>query len=138
MTLAKQSGRQDPIVGQALGAFGDVVSGTYLACVDVPAGAIVTGGGLAVTTLFDSATTDKFSIGDKVGAAAAVADTYAAQSADVTVAGTWIPIVPTGKKYASPGSVGVVWTGVGAAPAAGAFRLIVQYIKDGRAAFAQG
>jgi hypothetical protein len=138
MTLAKQSGRQDPIVGQAAGAFGDVVSGTYLASVDVPQGAIVTGGGLAITELFDSVTTDKFSIGDKEGAAAAAPATYAVQSADVTVLGTWIPIVPTGHKYASPGSVGIVWTGAGAAPANGKFRLIVQYIKDGRAAFAQG
>lgn len=138
MPITKKSARQDALIATADFAYGDVASGTYAAAVDVPAGAIVTGGGLAVTTLFNSATTDKFSIGDKVGAAAAAAATYAAQSADVTVAGTYIPIVPTGKKYAEKSTIGVVWTGEGAAPSAGAARLVVEYILDGRAHSSEG
>lgn len=65
------------------------------------AGAIVVGGHLAISTIFNSGTDDKFSIGDKVGAASVTATTYAAQSADITAPGA-VAIVPTGKKYAEP------------------------------------
>lgn len=138
MAITKDSARQEIISAHVPFAFGDVVQATYVPAVDLPVGAIVVSGYLAITTLFDSATTDKFSIGDKEGSAGAVATTYAAQSADVTVAGTSIPIVPTGHEYASPATVGVVWTGAGAVPANGAGILVVNYVVDGRAAFSQG
>lgn len=137
MPITKKSGRQEVIAATADFTFSDVASGAYAAAVDVPAGAIVVGGHLAITTIFNSATDDKFSIGDKVGAAAASNTTYAAQSADITAPGA-VAIVPTGKKYSGSATVGVVWTGTGAAPTAGAGRLTVLYIVDGRAAFSQG
>ena len=137
MPIKKLSGRQEVIAATADFTFADVTDATYMPAVDLPAGAIVVGGGLAITTIFNSATTDTFAIGDKDGAAAAVNTTYAATSADITAAGN-IPVVPTGKKYASPSTVGVVWDGTGAAPTAGAGRLTVLYIVDGRAAFSQG
>jgi len=137
MTITKNSGRQDPIAATADFTFADLTSGAYADAVDVPPGAIVVGGHLAITTIFNSGTDDKFSIGDKVGSAAATAATYAAQSADITAAGA-VPIVPTGKKYSEPSTVGIVWTGTGAAPSAGAGRLTVLYIVDGRAAFSHG
>lgn len=137
MPITKKSGRQEVIAATADFSFADVTSGAYAAAVDVPAGAIVVGGHLAITTIFNSATDDKFSIGDKVGAAAATNTTYAAQSADITAPGA-VAIVPTGKKYTASATVGVVWTGTGAAPTAGAGRLTVLYIVDGRAAFSQG
>lgn len=137
MTIKKIAGRQEVIAATADFTFADVASGVYAGAIDVPAGAIVVAGHLAITTIFNSATDDKFSIGDQVGAAAATATTYAAQSADITAAGA-VAIVPTGKKYAEPSTVGVVWTGTGAAPSAGAGRLTVLYIVDGRSAFTQG
>ena len=137
MPIKKLSGRQEVIAATADFTFADIVSGVYQPAVDVPAGAIVVGGHLAITTLFNSATTDQFSIGDKVGSAAAVNTTYAALSADITAVGA-VPLVPMGKKYAEPSTVGIVWTGAGAAPTAGVARLTVQYIVDGRAAFTQG
>lgn len=137
MPITKKSGRQEVIAATADFTFADVVSGVYAPAVDLPGGAIVVGGHLAITTVFNSATDDKFSIGDQVGSAAATANTYAAQSADVTAPGA-VAIVPTGKKYAEPSTVGVVWTGTGAAPSAGAGRLVVLYIVDGRAAFSHG
>lgn len=137
MTITKNSCRQEVIAATADFTYADVTSGTYAGAVDVPAGAIVVGGHLAITTIFNSATDDKFSIGDKVGANAAAAATYAAQSADITAPGA-VEIVPTGKKYTEPSTVGIVWTGTGAAPSAGAGRLTVLYIVDGRAAFSQG
>ena len=138
MALTKKSARQAPIVATCDFTYADLTSGAYAGMVDLPAGAIVTGGYVAVTTLFNSATTDKFSIGDKVGSAAATAATYAAQSADVTATGQAAAITPTGAKYTGAATVGVVWTGAGTAPDAGAGRLVVEYIVDGRAAFSQG
>lgn len=137
MPITKKSGRQEVIAATADFTFADVTSGAYAAAVDLPGGAIVVGGHLAITTPFNSGTDDKFSIGDKVGAASAANTTYAAQSADITAAGA-VPIVATGKKYTEPSTVGIVWTGTGAAPSAGAGRLTVLYIVDGRAAFSQG
>lgn len=137
MPITKKSGRQEVIAATADFTYADLVSGAYAAAVDLPGGAIVVGGHLAITTIFNSATDDKFSIGDKVGAASAGNTTYAAQSADITAAGA-VPIVATGKKYAEPSTVGIVWTGTGAAPSAGVGRLSVLYIIDGRAAFTQG
>lgn len=136
MPITKKSGRQEVIAATADFSFAHLVSGAYAAAVDLPGGAIVVGGHLAITTIFSSATDDKFSIGDKVGAASAANTTYAAQSADITAVGA-VPIVPTGKKYTEPSTVGVVWTGTGAPPSAGAGRLTVLYIVDGRAAFSQ-
>lgn len=136
MPIKKLSGRQEVIAATADFTFSDVTSGVYAPAVDLPANAIVVGGHLAITTVFNSATDDKFSIGDQVNGASAANTTYAAQSADITAAGA-VPIVATGKKYASPGTVGVVWTGTGAAPSAGVGRLTVLYIVDGRAAFSQ-
>lgn len=137
MPITKLSGRQEVIAATADFTYADLVSGAYAAAVDVPAGAIVVGGHLAITTIFNSATDDKFSIGDKVGANAAVNTTYAALSADITAAGA-VPIVATGKKYSAAGTVGIAWTGTGTAPTAGAGKLTVLYIVDGRAAFSQG
>lgn len=138
MPITKKSGRQDELVATADFTFADLVDNTYVAAVDVPVGAIVTGGHLNITTLFNSATTDQFSIGDKEGSAAASAATYAALSADVTAVPANIAIVPTGKKYASAGSVGVVWDGAGAVPTTGAGRLVVKYIIDNRAHSTEG
>ncbi|ODS67298.1 MAG: hypothetical protein ABS37_00350 [Acidovorax sp. SCN 65-108] len=137
MPITKKSGRQEVIAATVEFSFADLVSGAYAAAVDVPGGAIVDSGYCAILTIFNSGTDDKFSIGDKVGSASATATTYAAQSADITAPGI-IQIVPTGKKYAEPSTIGIVWTGSGAAPTAGTGRLTVKYIVDGRAAFTQG
>lgn len=137
MPITKKSGRQEVIAATADFTYADLTSGAYASAVDLPGNAIVVGGHLSITEIFNSGTDDKFSIGDKVGSAAATSTTYAAQSADITAPGA-VAVVPTGKKYAEPSSVGVVWTGSGAAPTAGAGRLTVLYIVDGRAAFSQG
>lgn len=138
MTIKKLSGRQSPIVGIATFAFGDVVDDTYMPAVDLPAGAIVTGGFLALDELFNSATDDKFSIGQQVAADSAVKTTYAALSADITALPAIVPIVPTGVVLDRPATVGVVWNGSGSAPSAGKGRLVVEYVVDGRALFSQG
>ena len=137
MPIKKLSGRQEVIAATADFKFSDVVSGVYAPAVELPGDAIVVGGHLAITEVFNSATDDKFSIGDQEGSDAAVKTTYAALSADIAAPGA-VALVPTGKKYAKTSTVGVAWTGTGAAPTAGAGRLTVLYIVDGRSAFSQG
>ena len=136
MPITRLSGRQEVIAATADFLFSSLASGTYEAAINIPAGAIVTSGGLSITTAFNSGTSDTFAIGDREGIAAAVGNTYAVAAA--RAAGGSNPIVPNGKKYNLPATVGVLWTGVGAAPTTGVGRLTVHYIVDGRAAFSQG
>jgi hypothetical protein len=138
MSITKESGRQDELIAKVEFGFANVADNAYEPAVDLPSGAIVTGGGLTITELFNSATTDTFAIGDQVQGAAARPAQYAAQSADVTVAPTHIPIVPTGEKYAKPATVGVRWDGTGAVPTAGKGLLVVKYVIDKRAHSSEG
>jgi hypothetical protein len=132
MAITKKAARQKLQVAKVNFTFADLTSGSYAAAVDLPLGAIVLGGGLFITTLFNSGTDDKFSIGDKVGSASADVDTYAAISADIAAVGRAAAIVPTGVKTTEETSVGVVWTGTGTAATAGAGLLVVEYIIDGQ------
>ena len=133
MPVTKLPARQCTQVAICDFTFADVTSAAYAACVDLPVNAVVTGGNLYVTTLFNSATTDTFSIGDKVGSAAATATTYSATSADITATGRAVQVVPTGIKTSGETTVGVVWTGAGAAPTTGVGKLVIEYIIDGAA-----
>lgn len=133
MAVTKNANRQCAGVATCDFTYADLTSGVYAPCVDLPIGAIVTRGDLFITTLFNSATTDQFSIGDQVGSAAATATTYAAQSADITATGRAAAIVPKGIKTTDSTTVGVVWTGAGTAPTAGVGVLVVEYIIAGKA-----
>lgn len=138
MAITFDSGRQNKIHAHMAFAFGDLVSGTYAGLIKLPINAIVTDAKLVITTLFDSVTTDKFSIGDRPSGAAARDTQYAAQSADVTAVPTQILGVITGGKYtanttASPNTIGVRWDGAGGGTTAGAGTLHVEYVIDGRA-----
>ncbi len=128
MAATKNPSRQCEEVAICEFTYADLTSGSYDAMVDLPLGAIVTGGFLAITTLFNSATTDKFSIGDKIGTASATATTYAAQTSDITATGQAVAITPTGIEMTAASTVGIVWTGAGTAPSAGAGTLFVKYI----------
>lgn len=133
MAITKKSARQCVQVATADFTYADVTDDTYIAAVDLPLNAIVVGGHLAVTTLFNSGTDDKFSIGDQIGSASATKTTYAALSADITAVGLAASITPTGYKYTEASTVGVVWNGSGTAMTAGVGRLTVEYIIDGKA-----
>jgi hypothetical protein len=133
MAVTKKSARQCVEVATCDFTYADVTSGTYAACVDLPLNAIVTKGELYITTLFNSGTDDKFSIGDQVGSESATADTYAAITAGITATGRAVEVVPTGIKTTAATTVGVVWTATGTAATAGVGKLVIEYIVDGRA-----
>lgn len=137
MALTKKAARQSPIVATCDFTFADLTSGAYAAMIDLPVNARVIAGDLCLTTIFNSGTDDKFSIGDKVGTAAATADTFAAQSADITATGRAALVVPIGKVMTANGSAGIVWTATGGAATAGAGVLTIVYIVEGRSEFTQ-
>lgn len=137
MTITADRGRQAPLVAHMPFVLADMTDDTYVPMIDLPVGAIVIGGYLAITTLFNSGTDDKFSIGDQETGGSADKTEYAALSADIAATGQAAAVVPNGKEYTVGGTVGVVWNGSGTAPDAGAGILVVEYIIDGRASEVQ-
>lgn len=131
MAITKDSGRQEVIAAKVTFTFGtgnDVpVQGTYEA-IQVPEGAVVVGGYLYVS----DATT-----------ATAVADIGDGGSAnryknDVALDATGLTaLVPTGYQYTAQDTIDVVVATADSA-AAGSATLYVEYVVDGRTAFAQG
>jgi hypothetical protein len=104
----------------------DFTSGVAKVVGDLPADAIVTGGMLVLSTLFNSATSDTLTVGDAVDD-----DEYAAGINGKTTAYT--ALTPTGYQYTANTGLVIKWTGVGTAPTQGAGVLIVNYVREGRA-----
>lgn len=131
MAFTQDSGRQYPLAAVASFTYDDFTSGTYLPMVEVPSDAIVIGGFLVIDTVFDSGTTDTFTVGDSVDD-----DEYG--SAIDGQAAALTAITPTGYKFTANGTVGLKLTSVGTAATQGAGRLVVQYVRDGRSNENQG
>lgn len=125
MAITKKYDRQYELTAVQEFTFEDLVSGEALEMVALPANAIVTGGELFLSTLFNSVTSDTILIGD-----AADPDRYAAGIDGKATART--ALTPTGAKYATSDDVTLTWTGVGAAPTQGKGLLVVRYIRPGR------
>lgn len=107
------------------------LSGQPQLAIKLPPNSIITGGALVVTAPFNSATSDSLVVGD-----AAVSNRYLG-STSIAAAGR-TALAPTGFVTGADGSVRVTWTGVGAAPSSGSFRLEVHYIGKGIADFTHG
>lgn len=104
-----------------------------LPAIDLPPKAIVLKGGVTVLEAFDSETSDTIDVGDSGDP-----DRYKA-AGDIATLGR-VALVPTGYKYAAPGSMTVRWNRLpaGTAPTTGRLRLDIVYFVEGRAAFSQG
>lgn len=138
MAITFDNGRQVKVAAHMPFVLADLTTGVYVGMIKLPINSIVTDARVVITTLFDSATTDKFSIGDRPSGASARDTQYAAQSADVTAVPTEIVGKMTGAKYtanttASPNTIGVRWDGAGGGTTTGAGTLFVEYVIDGRA-----
>lgn len=131
MAITKNDGRQSPIYATVAFTYEDFVSGTYQDAIEVPSNAVVASGSFEITEVFDSGTSDTFTVGDS-----ADEDRYKASINGQTAAVT--ALVPTGKRYTAQDDVTITWTGAGAAPSQGAGMLIVEYIVVGRASHTQG
>lgn len=132
MAFTKNNGHQFVKSAIADFTYADFVSGTYKELIDLPANAVVIGGRLIADTAWNSATSDTLAVGDNTTAAR-----YKAAQDVKTAAGLWA-LVPTGFRVTNTQlGLGITWTGVGAAPTAGAGRLEVEYIVEGSADFSQ-
>ena len=136
MAITLKALRQEVIAAVIPFDYTQMVSGVYQVAAEIPQNGIVISTRLVLLTAFNSATSDAFSVGDKIGSAAANPTTFTA-SAAVPV-GTPQVGASAGKLTTAIGSVGITWTGAGAAPTAGNGLLIVEYLGKNRGAFAQG
>jgi len=139
MAITKDSGRQAPVVARVVTAAADISAQATYAAIDVPAGAIVTGGYAKVLTAFDSSVTldigddgdvDRYIKNDASGTFPAVA-ALAEQTQNSIVM-----LALTGYKYTAPNTIDVKLAG--AANTTGTLELVVEYIVDGREAFSEG
>lgn len=131
MSITKDSNRQAPLVAMVEIGYADIVSDVASAAIELPGGAIVTGGDVTVITPFNSGTSDVLDVGDSV-----TANRYA-NDANIHAAGR-TALVPTGYVTPNVSDVSVTLTAVGAAATAGKVRLTVEYVVNGRAETSQG
>ena len=131
MPITKDSNRQPPLVAMVEVSFADIASGVAAAAVELPGGAIVTGGAVTVITPFNSGTSDVLDVGDSASGNRYLND------ANIHAAGR-TPLVPTGLVMENVGDISVTLTAVGTAATAGSVRLEVEYVVEGRASTSQG
>ena len=117
------SGRQDVLVAVQAFDYSELVDATAVPAVNVPPGAIVVGGQLVITTVFNSATSDTIAVGDGTNAYLAATDVTALGA---TALGGGLP-------YSVSDTVDLTWDGTGAVPTTGAGYLVLEYVIDGRA-----
>lgn len=127
--MTKNTGRQYALVAYSTVTFADLVSGTAVAAVDIPAGAEILRGTYNVSTVFNSGTSDAVVVQDNAGSPVTFV-TDADATALETIAFT---IAAGGYRTTTPMTVDVVWTGVGTAPTTGTIKLAIEYVLDGRA-----
>jgi hypothetical protein len=128
MAITKDSSVQEVLSKLVTINFGDLAgtSGTDVAAIDIPQGAIVVSGAIVKRIVFNSATSDTLSVGDSGSATRYLGAT------DVKTATGIVALVPTGYIHANP-AITVRWTGVGAVPTTGQVQLRVDYVTPGRA-----
>lgn len=127
MPIKKSSGRQEPLTAVLTVKHSDVTAyGTAEPAIDLPGGAIVTGGDITVVDAWNSATTATLKLGDK-----ADDDRYTAASVDLKTAGR-TALTLTGHKHVGLESLNALIAQTGAAATKGELRITVQYIAEGR------
>lgn len=131
MSITKNSDRQYALAAEVEFTYADFVSGVFQPAIEVPPGAVITGGMIVIDTAFNSGTSDTMTVGDE--------DTNNLYETSVNAqSAAKSDLVPTGKEYTATNNVGIKLTSVGAAATAGAGRLLVTYQRSGRANENQG
>ncbi len=129
-SLTKDVGRQKVLLAMIEFTYLNIAdTATAVSAIDLPYGAVVTGGYIVVDTVFNVGTTSVLDIGD-----ATTADRY---KADVNLKALGVTqLVPTG--YKSNGdAILITPANVGTAATTGSARLFVEYMITGRAAEVQ-
>ena len=135
MAIVKDTNRQEVILAfTPVILWSDLVDAAVAEAIEVPQNAIVVAGACIVSVAFNSVTSDELDVGedetpDPNAYTAAIIDLQALGSTAIDV---------NLFKFTTQGNITVEMNGVGGSLSAGAFRLAVQYVVDGRAAFNQG
>lgn len=132
MSITKNASRQSPLVAYVDINFGDFSNGAVQAAIELPGGAVITGGFIQPITSFNAATTATLKVGD-----AADDDRYTVAPADVK-AMDLVPLDLTGYAMPVQGDLTVTYASTGAAATAGKCRLLVEYIVQKRTESTQG
>lgn len=129
--LKRVSGRQHKIFAYIDVVLANLATTVALPLINVPAGAVITAGGLVVSAAFNSTSTDVIDIGDSGSANRYLND------GNIHTTGL-VALVPTHYQYTAPTDVTGTWVSGGGTPTTGAFRFWIEYYQAGRAQFAQG
>lgn len=133
MSIKKDYNRQALAVAMVTISLADIVDGGAVqAAVELPAGAIVTGGQAFVATAFDAETTATLKVGD-----AGDDDRYTPTPLNIATVGAK-PLVPNGYVMPAQGDLLVTYASTGAAATEGELRLVVEYIDIQKSEWTQG
>lgn len=137
MAITKKPGRQEKVVAIVDYALADLVSGTAVAAINLPANARVLEVINKVNTAFNSGTTDALVIQNNESTPKAFVTVSAALNSLTAGLTSRAANTNLGYKNTVPSTIDVKWTGAGTAATTGSGTLIVEYVVDGRTAFAQ-
>ena len=133
MPITKNSGRQEVVAAYVDINLADLATGVEQAAIDMPVGAVVVGGEVTVSEVFNSTTSDGLDVGF-----ATDPDGFTATAVDLQALGTTALDLNGLVFNASNPAVTVTWTSGGGTPTTGILRLGVRYVVEGRTAFSQG
>ena len=132
MSITKNDQRQAPLVAWVDINLADFSAGAVQAAIELPGGAIVTGGFVQPITTFNAATTATLKVGDSVDD-----DRYTATPADVKALAV-VELDVTGYAMPAQGNLIVTYASTGAVATTGKCRLFVEYIVGKRTQRTQG
>jgi len=124
MAITKDSGRQWPLTAKVDFTFADA-DGVSVELVDIPGGAVVTGGSVVIVNAWDSSTSAVLDLGDKT-----TGDRYVSNLDAKATGGT--AVVPAGAAFTVTDAVVLNITNTGA-PTVGDGYVIVSYVLNDRA-----
>lgn len=137
MAITKKPGRQEKVVALVDYALADLVNGTATAAINLPANARVLEVINKIGTAFNSGTTDALIIQNNESTPKAFITVSAALNSLTAGLTSRAANTNLGYKSTVPLTIDVKWTGAGTAATTGTGTLIVEYVVDGRTAFAQ-
>ncbi len=131
MSITKNSGRQEAIVAYVDVNLADLATGVDVAAIDLPPNAVVIGGDIVGTEVFNSTSTDVVDVGDSASENRYLNDASVHTAIRTALVPTGYVTLPTTR------TITVRWTSGGGTPTTGKFRLTVEYYVLKRAAFSQ-
>lgn len=138
MAITLKPSRQEVISAKVGFTYADLTSGTAVPAIQLPANARILDALLKVETAFNSATTDAVLVQTNETTPKVLITVAAGSGALSAGLATQAAVTNLGFLNTVQSTVDVKWTGTGTAPSAGAAALIVNYVVENRAAFAQG